>query len=424
MLRGKLQGYNRGNNVLLRFMQRGNCEENRNVPIKIYRREAPEINFTNDISGMAFNKWFEYLDNQSHLDSRVRVIFEGILPLEHSYNEYCDRTVDIGKIYIYWVEADSCGEHTVLGPTGIKVRSRDVWWPNNKTVQKMEQLQREFPQLIKLETYGETTLHEPIRGIRIGNQKKNIAIVGAIHASETGPEQILKAITYMLKEDVSLFEKVGASILPTLNIDVREESVNGYPYYLRLNHNGVDLNRNFDDDWKEQFVYGIPNTIPQAPTYHGPYPNSENETKAAISFLRSCSPCALFVFDGGSVITEDWLLYAGNPEDGELYKKTTEIANLYSQTFRADHPGCGTFTAPPISYPREEAIFSATGSPTGTLDGWAYHKLSIPSYSLQYAKSEEAKMRLNDDTTLDILERWSIRHAYALKAVFERFSNE
>jgi hypothetical protein len=133
-----------GDNIRLYFIQRGNCDENRNVPVKIYRRDAPEIPFCNDLAGMQFGPWFEFASNQSMHDPRVRVIFEGVLPLTYSYNEYLDTDVEVDKIYLYCIEADSCGEHTVLGPLAVKVRSRELWWPYEKCVAAIHQLQSEY----------------------------------------------------------------------------------------------------------------------------------------------------------------------------------------------------------------------------------------------------------------------------------------
>lgn len=424
MLRGSLYGQNLGDSIRLYFLQRGDSDENRNVPVKIYRRVAPDVNFSNDLSGMDFDKWYEYVDNQSHFDERVKIIFEGTLPLEQSFNEYIDKDVETGKIYIYWVKADSMCENTILGPLGVKVRSRDVWWPYSYAVEEMKKLELEFQNYVKVLQYGKTTMHKPIMGMQVGNQAKVIAIVGAIHASETGHELILKTIRYILEKNHQILNRIGFAVIPSVNIDVRERTVDGVPHYLRLNNNGVDLNRNFDYKWGEQFTYGMSNSFYRSLTYHGPYPNSENETKTLINFIDSSKPIALFVFDSGSVITEDRLLTQCCVDDGELYDYTNKIATLYSKVFRSDIEGCGTFTAPPIKFPFDEPIFEKTGKPGGTFEGWVYDKYKIPAYSMQYARSKEGKIRLNDDTTADLLQKWSIRHAHALLAVLNELAKQ
>lgn len=424
MLRGKLFGKNLGDSVELTFMQRGDKNENKNVPVRIYRRNAPEIPFSNDLSGMPFNVWYEYVDNQKHTDSRVEIIFEGTLPIEMSFNHFIDTDVIVGEKYIYWVEADSFNTHTILGPIGIKVRNRDIWWPFEYWRREMDILCKESPAPAKIITHGETSMHRPIDAMHIGNQERTVALLGSVHASETGPELLLKALRTMFSSNPSIFSQVGVALLPAINIDVREQTIEGVPHYLRLNHNGVDLNRNFDFNWGEQSVYGLSSGFLGSVTYRGPYPNSENETRAVIRFLEHCDPIAVFVFDSGSVITEDKMFYDAIEEGTYLFNEATKIATTYSAVFRYPHEDCGTFTAPPISFPVEDPVFKESGMPTGTLDGWASTRFQVPAFSIHYAGSDEGSLRINDDTTLDLLDMWSRRHAHAILAVMEMLSQD
>ncbi len=419
MLRGKLMGKNLGDKLRLFYYQRGDTDENRNVPVKIYRREAPEIQFCNDLAGMAYGHWYEYVDNQSHLDPRVKVIFEGTLPLVNSINEYIDTDVEIGQKYIYWVEADSFGEHTILGPLALKVRSREAWWPYDMWVAEMNRIKQKYGDLVKLQNYGYTAMRRPIPGMVIGNQDRVIALMGAVHASETGPEMLLKVVQYMLTNQMTLLKKFGIALMPAINIDVREHTVDGFPFYERLNHNGVDLNRNFDHGWREDFVYGVSNEMFGATTYHGPRPNSESEAEASIAFLEDVKPVCLYVYDNGSVITEDKIYYNGIPATAEVFDYATQLSYIYSKAFRTNTPETGTFTAEPISFPYDEIVFKTSGPPNGTLDGWAYQRFNIPAFNMQFAYSEEGMMCLNDDTTPELLNRWALRHAHALCAVMQ-----
>src|SRR4030067_643333 len=219
MLRGRMTACNLGDRIKLLFMQRGDCDENRNVPVKIYRREASEIKFCNDMAGMQFGPWFEYADNQSHLDSRVRIIFDGILPLEYSYNEYIDADVTVGQIYIYWVKADSFDEHTILGPTAVKVRSRELWWPYEKCVAVIRQPQCVRTAIIHIKKFGDTSMHRDIFGMQIGNQEQVVALAGVIHASEPGPELLDRVIRYILQWRLDILSKIGLAVMPGINYD-------------------------------------------------------------------------------------------------------------------------------------------------------------------------------------------------------------
>ena len=146
MLRGRLRGENLGDGIKLIFMQRAVDAQGSqlDVPVKIYRKECPEIPFVNDLAGMQYAPWIEYVDNMKMDSKGVVCIFEGHLPIEYSFSEYIDKDVEVGHKYVYWVEANSYGVHTVLGPLGMKVRSRYTWWPCEKATEKMRELEAYF----------------------------------------------------------------------------------------------------------------------------------------------------------------------------------------------------------------------------------------------------------------------------------------
>lgn len=421
MLRGSLHVEAMGDKARVFFMQRGNTPENENVPVKLYRRLSDEINFSSGLAGDEYGKWFEYIDNLKYTDAGAELIFEGMLPIKHSFCEYIDADVKVAHTYTYWTVADAFGENVVLGPTACKVRDTEVWWSYQRALDEMKAVCAEN-MFCEMRDYGETTKHRKLAGLLAGNKEKMLALAGAVHASEPGPELLIKALRYVIGMHPELLSKVGIAILPAVNADVREESVLGAPQYLRKNPNGVDLNRNFDCDWHEEYVYGFSNADPNATTYHGPYPVSENETRAAVNFVDSIKPVGLFVYDSCSVITEDTLLFDGLPEDGRCYNYAIWISNVYSRAFRENHPGCGTFTAEPIEFPPQLDVFNDTGMPGGTFEMWTYKKYGIPSFSLQSSLSEEGKSNNNDDVSREILEQWSLRHAYALIAVLEEFA--
>lgn len=423
MIRGRLSAKAvDGKLIRVYFMQRGSSPEDENVPVKIYRRLADEINFSTGMAGDAPGFWTEYVDNQKWTDERVNLVFEGQLPYTHSFCEYRDEDVAIGHTYLYWVIADSFGEHIEIGPVACKLRDPEVWWGYERSVKEMTKLRDDYKDIIEMVQYGESTRHRPIIGLKIGNRERTIALAGAIHASEPGPELLTKALRFILKTRPELLEKIGLAVVPAINVDVREETVEGEPFYLRKNPNQVDLNRNFDWIWKEEFVYGYSNTMLESSTYHGPYPASENETKAAMAFIQDVNPVALFVFDSNSVITED-LLLLGSHEGDESFERDNEIATLYSKAFRENHPECGTFTARPLSYPVTGLkAFAGTGQPHGTFEGWTHGTFNVPAFSLQTASSKEGSVSSDDAVSRELLDQWSRRHAYALIAMLEEFS--
>lgn len=423
MIKGRLGARAANSAIEVYFMQRGNPGEEPNLPVTIYRRQADDINFTSGMCGDMPGNWVEYIDNQKLEDERVSVVFKGELPYKNSFCTYCDCDVIIGHTYLYWVIQEVENSTIRIGPVACKLRDPDIWWSYERTVAEMKNLCSRYPEHVSMNCYGESTQHRKIWGLTVGNRSKSILLAGAVHASEPGPELLFPALSYILKTRIDLLETIGICILPTINVDMRERTVLGEPFYLRKNPNGVDLNRNFDWLWREEFVYDYSNADPRSTTYHGPYAGSENETKAAIKFVEdNPSPLALFVYDSSSVITEDWLLFGSNPME-ECWARDNHIANIYSLNFRKSNPECGTFTAPPMHYPKElMECFEGTGQPHGTFEGWVHFKYGIPTYSVQSAGSEEAAGHNNDNVSLDILTKWARRHAHALIAVMEEFA--
>lgn len=424
MIKGRLAAKASQGTVNVYFMQRGNPGEDPNLPVKVYRRQADDINFTSGMCGDAPGNWTEYIDNQKMEDPRVSVVFEGALSFKNSFCTYYDSDVEYGHTYIYWVTQDLPDGTMRIGPVACKLRDPEIWWSYERGTAEMQKLCNDYPELVKMETFGESTEHRKMNALQIGNPDKKLMIFGAVHASEPGFELILKALRNILELHPDLLTKIGIGAMPAVNVDVREQTVLGEPFYLRKNPNGVDLNRNFDWLWKEEYVYGYSNADPDSTTYHGPFAASENETQAAMRFAQSCkNPVAFFVYDSASVTTEDWLLFGSNPTEA-CWEYDNKIANIYSQAFRADHPDCGTFTAPPMHYPKElMECFDGTGQPHGTLEGWAHSIYGVPSYSAQSAGSEEAAGHDYDNVPLDILNKWARRHAYALIAIMEEMLN-
>jgi len=128
-----------------------------------------------------------------------------------------------------------------------------------------------------------------VAGIHGGNEWNTIALADELIAHlQTHPE--------LVPDDLTLY------VLRALNPDgeARAHGVDG-----RVNHNGVDLNRNFPANWLRNWSRS--GCWQYRETSGGPYPGSEPETQALIWFLRShpvealisYHSAALGVFPGG-----------------------------------------------------------------------------------------------------------------------------
>ena len=161
------------------------------------------------------------------------------------------------------------------------------------------------PQMIGYSTDG-----RPLEVYTFGDGEQERMIVAGIHGGDewntiTLANQLIRHLNQnpsLLPDDITLY------ILPNLNPDGEARAHNKYG---RLNHNGVDLNRNFPVNWKQEWNRdGCWNYLP---TSGGTGPGSEVETQALTNFidsyriqvLISYHSAALGVFPGGLPWEED-----------------------------------------------------------------------------------------------------------------------
>ncbi len=300
--------------------------ENPDYDVIIYRREEKNFHFRE--SGK------EYFDCM--LPTEDDIIFKGKLEPQYSYAEYTDYDIETDKVYIYWVGRDKVLED-ISGPVPVKARDPYLWWSFEKITHKTEGLAERFPDVEILQV-GETVRHKPLKAIVAGNRENLIALVGTVHACESGPEILLTFLEDMLSNYPQLLKKTGVAILPSVNADVRERMVCGAPWPLRKNENGVDLNRNFDCDWDEiSYEYGVTTAMPESETYRGLYPNSEPETKALINMVEILKPKAVLSYHWLCSVTGDSALSsqkAFKDNNSQFISRVDAMTRIYTDVFR------------------------------------------------------------------------------------------
>jgi hypothetical protein len=171
-------------------------------------------------------------------------------------------------------------------------------------------LEQMYPDIIRLDSIGESVEKRDLLLIRFGNGDRKIFINGSIHACEyittTYLMYMIDRYAYAYKTSgiyegfdlKKILDSVTFCIVPMLNPDgvnlvhnglesVRNpEEVSkiftGYADW-KANINGVDLNRNFDNNWYVQ----RPENGPSAGGYKGYTPLSEPESRAVARYLDS-----------------------------------------------------------------------------------------------------------------------------------------
>lgn len=355
---------------------------------------------------------YNYKHYLKQAPGKAQIVFEGELkPAEGGKRfAYVDSTVKAGMTYAYWVASD---DTEPLGPFPVKVRDTNVWWPAAKVVSEMTRIAKEHPDIVTVETVGHTALGRDIKAIRAGHARKCVALVGAVHAGESGPELIIPAIERLLKNDAALLEKVSIVAIPELNIDQREMLVTyGVPWYLRTNANGVDLNRNFPAAWTSVNIsYEMDSSDPFCVVYKGPKAGSEPETKAVMEWVARERPQALFSFHCVASITGEDFLFGRLPDglkDASAFRKPAEA---YLKGMNQNAPLTSVYQ----------------GCNAGSFPAWCVSEMNIPGYDVEisFAREMPVVKRVQADTTdLPLLEEYQGKHFNGIKGLLSTLAVE
>ena len=364
--------------------------------LRVYRREETGFTFGQDYA--------EYFDGLSYQDAEL--IFQGPLKAANRRKfTYVDSSAKTGSTYAYWM-APADGKPT--GPVAVKVRDPEVWWPPEKIERATAALQKNHPDLVTVSEIGRTVRGQTLRGIRLGKGSRCIAFVGAVHAGESGPELMIPAFERILTKHRELLAQVSIAAIAAVNLDERRRLVEGVPWYLRTNANGVDLNRNYPADWETvDYAYGLDTSDPDSMTYRGPVPASEPETRAVMNFLRAGSVEAVYSFHCLASICGAHMLGPKCAAKDQAYTaKCLGFAAKYCRGMDHSHPA--------------EHVFRL-GTSAGSLPAWCYRELHVPAFDLEISsrETEARKKCVVDRTDRPLLADYQQRHTNGLRAVLE-----
>lgn len=365
--------------------------------IRVYRLACPDFDFAKDRE-----EYFSGLDPRS-----AEIVFRGRIEPQNDFKfRFVDRSAKAGEVYAYWL-ATTPGEP--VGPLPVKVRDQDVWWTSETVAARLEALKSRFPGEVEMERLDGGG--RPIPAVRVGRGKTGLALVGAIHAGEAGPELIIPILEQLLERRRDLLDKVSVAAVPTANGAMRDRLARGNPWYLRRNVNLVDLNRNFPADWETvDSTYGYLTSDPDGETYRGPFAGSEPETAAVISFLEIYRPQAVFSFHCLAGICGEALLASKAAAGDAAYAaRASELANTYWS--EAAVPGSGD---------RKIAYDCSSGS----LPAWCYRVLGIPGFDMESPfDARDLAQCVADKTDIALLEKYREKHFRGFSAVLEAMAS-
>ena len=374
------------------FQERNQEEFSR---FRIYRREEAFV-FGEDYQ--------EYFLDTGHAGAEL--VFDGSLePDNNREYRYRDEAVLTGHTYSYWIQT---AHSSPIGPLPVRVRDPEVWWSYQRLMSALEALRDAAPDLVRLSFCGKTSLGVDIPRLVVGNGKRGIGLVGLIHGGESGPELIVPALIRLAEEARALLAHVRILAIPSVNIDAREMQVKGVPWYLRTNHQGVDLNRNFPAQWEEtDYGYGLDSSAPDSGTYRGPYAASAPETQAVIAGLQDEPLDALFSYHSLAGICG---LPALAPRSAGACSRYAQRCTSLIEIFRS-----GLYPEPQFA---GEAL--RFGCSAGSLPTWLYEHARVPAFDLEGGLNPTSLSQCRkDETDLKLLKEYQDRHFAAIRAVLE-----
>jgi predicted deacylase len=172
---------------------------------------------------------------------------------------------------------------------------------------------------IEVYTFGDGGQeHMIVAGIHGGDEWNTVTLANQLIAH-------LDQNPNIIPEDGKLY------ILPNLNPDGEGRAHNKYG---RLNHNGVDLNRNFPVNWLADWDRsGCWNSLP---TSGGTGPGSEAETQALMDFISRHNVQALISYHSAAL----GIFPGGFPWDEEASRLAQALAEVTSYRFPPLDTGC------------------------------------------------------------------------------------
>ncbi|MEK6223100.1 MAG: M14 family metallopeptidase, partial [Chloroflexota bacterium] len=180
---------------------------------------------------------------------------------------------------------------------------------------------------------GKSIGGRPIEVFRLGNGPKAYMLVGGIHGGYEIITSYLidEIIEYFIWHPAEIPSDTRLYLLRSLNPDGAQ-----LPYDAdgRPNLNGVDLNRNYTEDWAA--AWPREGCWDFRPTHGGTHPASEPETVALMSFVLEHPLIALVSYHA----VAPGFYPAGDPLDPKSHKLSKDLSDASGYPYPAVETGC------------------------------------------------------------------------------------
>ncbi len=197
---------------------------------------------------------------------------------------------------------------------------------------------------------GVSLENRPLEMYRFGNGKENRLIIAGIHGGyEYNTTNLAYELIDYLEENPDIIpDSITLFILPTLNPDGLNRS---YGYAGRANANNVDLNRNWNFDWKES--WDPAGCWAYLEISGGAYAHSEPEVQALDTFITEYEITTIISYHSAALG-----IFAGNyPKHQPSIDLAEAIASIAPYSYPPIETGC-EFSGQFIDYTAKNGVAS------------------------------------------------------------------
>jgi carboxypeptidase T len=262
---------------------------------------------------------------------------------------------------------------------------------------ELHSLQENYSSLMSLSSIGKTYEGRDLWMVKLSDnvnqeeEEPGVLFMAAHHGNEwPGVEICLFFIRYMLEnyENNSLPDVQNAMnttqiyLIPMVNPDgvTADSRKNCAPNHgpfgksSTVTSYGVNLNRNYDDPWFLAYLlplrYSLPIILPDSSfNYRGPYPFSENETKAVKNFAETHNfSISISYHSYGEFIAYPWMHTTKQTPDEALFRSVGENMSSINDYYLLV---------------KNDRLIPLYGGTLGSSENWLYREKGALAYTVE-----------------------------------------
>lgn len=266
---------------------------------------------------------------------------------------------------------------------------------------ELQSLQENHSAIMSLSSIGKTYEGRDLwmvklsENVTVDENEPGVLFMAAHHGNEwPGIEICLFFIQYMVDqyENTSLpqvWEALASTqiyVLPMVNpdgvtTDTRKNCAPNHGPFgkkLTVTSYGVNLNRNYDDPWFLAYVfpirYYLPMILPDSSmNYRGPYPFSENETKAVKHFAETHNfSISISYHSYGQFIIYPWMHTTKQTPDEPLFRSVGENISALNGYYLSV---------------KKDRLIPLYGGTLGSSENWLYREKGALAFTIEVGKS-------------------------------------